>query len=220
MDTGAATLLGQPGPQRGSTAAAAVGSAAVFTSGAAPGSAAGSAAGSSERISMLRRNSGFENFPNRWGIAQLSDVRNHQLERSTCCHMTFYEKEGAHALCQHVTLCNCGGLPALTTTVKNANHTVGRPRSMLKTCPPWLHRHGTPPWTGNGIPNVSAELLQPQKQLFITGEVLSEAGRSQRKGFLHPADRMCSPMLRPMYTQSRPLRQVSEPHLCWATGVA
>ena len=56
----------------GSTAASAVGSAAGSTSGAAPGSAAGSAAGSSERISMFRRNSGFENFPNRWEIAELS----------------------------------------------------------------------------------------------------------------------------------------------------
>ena len=60
MYASGATLLGQPGPQAGST------------SGAAPGSAAGSAAGSSERISMLRLNSGFENFPNRWGIAELS----------------------------------------------------------------------------------------------------------------------------------------------------
>ena len=56
----------------GSTVASAVGSAAGSTSGAAPGSAARSAAGSSERISMLRRSSGFENFSNRWGIAELS----------------------------------------------------------------------------------------------------------------------------------------------------
>ena len=40
--------------------------------GAAPGFAAGSAAGSSERMSILRRNSGFENFSNRWGTAELS----------------------------------------------------------------------------------------------------------------------------------------------------
>ena len=31
--------------------------------------------------------------------------------------------------------------------------------------------------------NVTAQLFQPQKQLFITGEVFSEAGRSHRKGF-------------------------------------
>ena len=49
---------------------------------------------------------------------------------------------------------------------------------------------------------LSAQLVQPQKQLFITGEVLSEAGRSQRKGFFHPTDRMCLLMLRPIYTQS------------------
>ena len=64
---------------------------------------------------------------------------------------TFYEKEGARASCQHDTLCNCGGLPASTTTVKNANPTVGTPRSMLKSSPPRLHRHGTPPRTGNGM---------------------------------------------------------------------
>ena len=54
---------------------------------------------------------------------------------------------------------------------------------MLKPSSPWLHRHDTPPRSGNGMPNVTAQLFQPQKQLFITGEVLSEAGRSQRKGF-------------------------------------
>ena len=58
------------------------------------------------------------------------------------------------------------------------------------------------PGRANGMPNVTAQLFQPQKQLFITGEVLSEAGRSQRKGVLHPTDRMCLPMLRPIYTQS------------------
>ena len=73
------------------------------------------------------------------------------------------------------------------------------------------------------MPNVSAEPLQLQKQRFITGEVLSEAGRSQRKGFsfnrpsvlvhvapyehksegvLHSTDRVCLSMLRPMNTQS------------------
>ena len=76
------------------------------------------------------------------------------------------------------------------------NHTVGTPKFMLKTSPPWLHRRGTAPRTGNGMPNVSAQLT------FITGEVLSEAGRSQRKGFFHPTDRICLPMLRPIYTQS------------------
>ena len=54
---------------------------------------------------------------------------------------------------------------------------------MLKPSSPWLHRHGTPPRSGNGMPNLTAQLFQPQKQLFITGEVLSEAGRSQWKGF-------------------------------------
>ena len=57
-----------------STAASAVGFAVWFTSGATPGSAAGSAAESSERISTLWRNSGFENYPYRWGIAELSSV--------------------------------------------------------------------------------------------------------------------------------------------------
>ena len=107
---------------------------------------------------------------------------NNQFEQSTCCHMHLARKG--------------------TTTVKNANHTVDTSRSMLKTSPPWGHRHGTPPRTGNGMPNVIAQLLQPQKQLFITGEVLSEAGCSQRKGFFQPTDRMCLPMLRPRFTQS------------------
>ena len=107
---------------------------------------------------------------------------NNQLEQSTCCHMHLARKG--------------------TITVENAKHTAGTSRSMLKTSPPWGHRHDTPPRTGNGMPNVIAQLLQPQKQLFITGEVLSEAGCSQRKGFLHPTDRMCLPMLRPIFTQS------------------
>ena len=64
--------------------------------------------------------------------------------------------------------------------------------------PPW---HVTPDgqWHAKRI----LQLLQPQKQLCITGEVLSEAGRSQQKGFLHPTDRMCLFMLRPVYTHSR-----------------
>ena len=74
-----------------STAAAAVGSAAVFTSGAAPGSAAGSAAGSSERISMLRRNSEFESFPTS-GTNRERSPDNNQLEQSTCCHMHLLRK--------------------------------------------------------------------------------------------------------------------------------
>ena len=78
-------------PAAGSTAAAAVGSAAVFISGAAPGSAAGSAAGSSERISMLRRNSEFESFPTS-GINRERSPDNSQLEQSTCCHF-----EAGHA---------------------------------------------------------------------------------------------------------------------------
>ena len=146
---------------------------------------------------MLRRNSGFENFPNRWGIAELSRRQEStengaqtttSLSGQGAVTCTFYENQAAHASYQHVTLCNCGGLPASTRTLKNPNHTVDTHRSMLKTSPPWLHRHGTPPRTGNGMPNVPVELLQPQKQLFITGEVLSEAGRSQRKGF-HSTDR-------------------------------
>ena len=138
---------------------------------------------------MLRRNSGFENFPNRWWIAKLSrrqestengaqTTTSLSSQRAITC--TFYEKEGARVSHQHVTLCNCGGLPASTTTVKMQITQWAR----TGPCSKRLH-HGstTPPWTGNDIPNVSAELLQPQKQLIITGEVLSEAGRSQRKGF-------------------------------------
>ena len=64
-------------------AASAVGSAAGSTSGAAPGSAAGSAAGSSERISMLRRSSGFENFANVGGLQSSSDARNQQRAEHT-----------------------------------------------------------------------------------------------------------------------------------------
>ena len=40
---------------------------------------------------------------------------------------TFYEKEGARASCQHVTLRNCRGLPATTTTVKNGNDLLEEP---------------------------------------------------------------------------------------------
>ena len=61
---------------------------------------------------------------------------------------------------------------------------------------------------------LSSQLLQPQKQLFITGEGTfgswqrpaaawqTVGRRPQQKGFPHPTDRMCLPMLRPLYTQS------------------
>ena len=39
---------------------------------------------------------------------------------------------------------------------------------------------------------LSAQLVQPQKQLFITGEVLSEAGRLQQKGiFIQQTECAC-----------------------------
>ena len=48
-----------------------------------------------------------------------------------------------------------------------------------------------PPWhafrTGNGMPNVPVEIFN-LKQVFITGKVLSEAGRPQQKVFHHPTD--------------------------------
>ena len=64
------------------TAASAVGSAAGSTSGAAPGSTAGCAVGSSERISMLRRNSGFETFP-KLGECRALPTSGINRERST-----------------------------------------------------------------------------------------------------------------------------------------
>ena len=97
---------------------------------------------------------------------------NNQFEQSTCCHM-YLARKG-------------------TTTVKNANHTVGTSRFMLTTSPPWGH---TPPRTGNGMPNAAPSSSNLR-------EVLSEAGCLQRKGFLHPTDRMCLPMLHPIFTQS------------------
>ena len=64
-----------------------------------------------------------------------------------------------------VTLCNCGGLPASTRTIKNANHTVGTYRSTQN-----VSTMAPPPWhafrTGNGILNVPVELLQPQAGLY------------------------------------------------------
>ena len=107
---------------------------------------------------------------------------NNQFEQSTCCHM-YLARKG-------------------TTTVKNANHTVGTSRSMLQTSPPWGHRHGTPPRTGNGMPKCSAQLLQLQKPMFILERYFPKLVVSQRKGFLHPTDRMCLPMLHPIFTQS------------------
>ena len=85
---------------------------------------------------MLRRNSGFENFPNCGGVQSSPDVRNQQRTEHmqqpawavnvplTC---TFDEKEGARVFCQHVTQCNRGGLPASITTLKNANDLLEQP---------------------------------------------------------------------------------------------
>ena len=145
---------------------------------------------------MLRRNSGFENLPKLgdWRALPMSGINrerstyNNQLEQSLAVTCTFYEKEGARAFCQHVTLCNCGGLPASTTTVKNANPKVGTPMPMLKR-----HHHGSTAMARHPGRAMACQLirraLQPQKQLFITGEVLSKAGCSQQKVFLHSTDR-------------------------------
>ena len=70
------------------------------------------------------------------------------------------------------------------------------------------------------MPNVSAESLQLQKQRFITGEVLSEAGRSQRKGFSFNRPSVLvhvAPYEHTVVRQRDPLRQVSLPHWRWAT---
>ena len=134
--------------------------------------------------------------------------------------MYLLRKGRSACFCQQDTLCNCEGLPTSTTTVKNANHTVGTHKSMFKPSPPWLHCHGTPPRTGNDMPNVSAEPLQLQKQRFITGEVLSEAGRSQRKGFSFNRPSVLvhvAPYEHTVVRQRDPLRQVSLPHSRWAT---
>ena len=67
-----------------------------------------------------------------------------------------------------------------------------------KAPPPW---HA--PRTGNGMPidpPSSSDLKS--SSLLLEMYLLSEAGRSQRNVFLHPTDRMCLPMLRPIYTQS------------------
>ena len=62
------------------------------------------------------------------------------------------------------------------------------------------------------MPNVTAQLFQPQKQLFITEEVLSEAGHLQRK--VPPSNRPnvlahVAPYIHSVVLQRDPLRQVS-----------
>ena len=77
---------------------------------------------------------------------------------------------------------------------------------------------------------LSAQLLQPQKQLFITGEVLSEAGNglpplgssgmpSTTEG-VPPSNRSnvlahVAPYIHTVGRQRDPLRQVSQPHPRW-----
>ena len=62
--------------------------------------------------------------------------------------------------------------------MKNANYTVGTPRSMLKPSSPWLHRHGTPPQTGNGMPNSNLK----SSSLLLERYILKLAVHN-RKGF-------------------------------------
>ena len=197
MYASAATLRGQPGAQRGPLPHLQLGPLPGPPRGPHPAPQPGLQQGRRREYQCFGATADLKTFRTVGGLQSSPDVRNQQRTEgiqqparavNVPFTSTFYEKEGARASCQHVTMRNCRGLPASTTTVKNGNHTVGTPRSMLKPSPPWLHRHGTPPRTGNGMLNVSAQPLQPQKLLFITGEVLSEAGRSQRKGFLHPTN--------------------------------
>ena len=174
----------------GSTAASAVGSAAGFTSGAARGFAAGSAAGSSERISMLLRNSGFENFPNRWGIAELfrrqeSTENGAHTTTSLCSHWLSHvlsTKRKERVLPANTTLCAIVEASRLNNNSEecksHSGHAQVHAQNVSTIAPP---SYATP--DGQWHANCSAELFQPQKQLFIT-------------------DQMCLPMLRPIYTQS------------------
>ena len=91
--------------------------------------------------------------------------------------------------------------------MKNANPKVGTPMPMLKTSPPWLHRHGTPPRTGNGMP-IDPPSSPTSKAAFYYWRGTFRSWPFIREGVLHPTDRTCLPMLRPIYTSraaKRPL---------------
>ena len=85
--------------------------------------------------------------------------------------------------------------------MKNANHTVGTHRSMLKPSPPWLHCYGTPPRTGNDMPNVSAELSNFKSNALLLERYFPKLAVYNGRGS-HSTDRMCLSMLHPMNTQS------------------
>ena len=117
----------------------------LFTSGAAPGSAAGSAAGSSERISMFGATADLKTIRTVGGLQDYIDVRNQQRTEQKNNQLLSHQLSHVPSTKRKERVPNCGGLPTSTTTVKNANHTVGTHRSMLKPSPPWLHCYGLHP---------------------------------------------------------------------------
>ena len=130
-----------------------------------------------------------------------TEQKNNQLLQSLAVTCTFYEKEGARASCQQDTLCNCGGLPTSTTTVKNANHTVGTHRSMLKPSPPWITamaRHTERAMTCQTYPPSSSNF---KSNALLLERYFPKLAVHNGRGS-HSTDRMCLSMLRFMNTQS------------------
>ena len=112
---------------------------------------------------------------------------------------TFYEKEGAHASYQHVTLCNCGGLPASTRTVKNANHTVGTHRSCSKR----LHHGSTSmarhPGRAMACKTYPSSSFNLKSRSLLLERYFPKLAVHNGRGFIQQTDLL---MLRPIYTQS------------------
>ena len=90
-------------------------------------------------------------------------------QRAVTC--TLHEKEGARASCQHVTLRNCRGLPASTTTVKNGNDLLEEPAQAFTQwarpgpCSNRLH-HGSTATARH--PGRAAVGWRPQQKAFQT----------------------------------------------------
>ena len=117
MYASAATLLSQPGPQRGPLPHLQLGPLPGSFWGPHPALQPGDQQGHRREYQCFGGTADLKTFQN-WGIAELPDVRNQQrtehiqqlvwaVMAATC---TFYEKEGARASCRHDTLCNFGGL--------------------------------------------------------------------------------------------------------------
>ena len=182
---------------------------------------------------MLRRNSGFENFPNRWGIAELSRRQEStengahtttSLSSQRAVHMHLLRKGSGACLLPTRHSAQLWRPPGVNNNSEECKSHSGHAQVHAQNVstmapPPW---HATPDgqWHAKRIrpaPPTSKAALYYWRGTFRSWPFTTEGvPPSNRPNVLaHVAS-----CIHTVVRQRDPLRQVSQPHTRWATGVA